>query len=78
MEECKQEVRKNPDNALAHYNLGDAYFKSGKYQKAIESYKQVIRIVPDFAKAHIFIGLAYLRFRYEQRGYKVIQKGNKH
>ncbi len=74
VEECKQEVRKNPDNALAHYNLGDAYRKSGMYEEAIESYKQVIRIVPDFAKAHIFIGLAYLALDMSKEAIKSFKK----
>ncbi len=74
LEDAKEEVRKNPDNALAHYNLGDAYFKSGKYQKAIKSYKQVIRIVPDFAKAHIFIGLAYSALDMSKEAIKSFKK----
>jgi tetratricopeptide (TPR) repeat protein len=46
IETYKQEVEKNPDDAMAHYNLGCAYHESGKYQEAIESFKQAIRIDP--------------------------------
>ncbi len=77
VEECKQEVRKNPDNALAHYNLGDAYFKSGKYQKAIESFKQAIRIDPDDAVVHYSLGLAYLDLKVMNSAfeeYKILDK----
>ena len=59
IEDAKEEVRKNPDDAEVHNNLGKAYFDSGKWKKAIESYKQVIRIDPDDAKAHANLGLAY-------------------
>jgi tetratricopeptide (TPR) repeat protein len=47
IEDAKEEVRKNPDDADAHFNLGNAYYKSGRYKEAIESYKQAIRIDPD-------------------------------
>ena len=59
LEDAKEEVRKNPDDAVAHYNLGDAYRKLGRYEEAIEPYKQAIRIDPDYAKAHYNLGNAY-------------------
>ena len=52
IEDAKEEVRKNPDDALAHFFLGVAYAESGKYEEAIESLKQAIRINPDDAQAH--------------------------
>ncbi len=42
LEDAKEEVRKNPDDADAHLNLGLAYYGSGNYKEAIESYKQAI------------------------------------
>ena len=51
-------IRRNPD-AMAHYNLGNAYGDSGKYQEAIESYKQALRIDPDYADAHFNLGYTY-------------------
>ncbi len=61
LEDAKEEVRKNPDDAEVHYNLGYAYGESGRYQEAIESYKQAIRIDPDHAEAHNNLGNAYLQ-----------------
>ena len=60
IEDAREEVRNNPDDAEAHYNLGIAYSKLGKYKEAIESFKQAIRINPDFADAHFNLGLAYV------------------
>ena len=40
IEDAKEEVRNNPDDADAHNRLGAAYFLSGKYEEAIESFKQ--------------------------------------
>ena len=59
IETYKQEVEKNPDDALAHYNLGVGYGESGMYEEAIESFKQAIRIDPDDAGAHFNLGEAY-------------------
>ena len=59
LEDAKEEVRNNPDDAIAHRNLGFAYDELGRYQEAIKSYKQAIRIDPDYAKAHYNLGLAY-------------------
>ena len=60
IEDAKEYVRKNPDDAVAHTGLGLAYDGLGKYEEAIKSYKQAIRIDPDFANAHYNLGLAYL------------------
>ena len=56
IEDAKEEVRKNPDDAWAHCYLGDAYYKLGKYKEAIESYKQAIRLGPDYADIHNCLG----------------------
>ena len=40
IEDAKEEVRNNPDDADAHYNLGNAYGELGRYEEAIEPFKQ--------------------------------------
>jgi tetratricopeptide (TPR) repeat protein len=59
IEDAKEEVRKYPDDAEAHFLLGYAYDELGKYKEAIKSYKQAIRIDPDYAEAHLELGIAY-------------------
>jgi S1-C subfamily serine protease len=59
LEEAKTEVKKNPDNAETHNNLGLCYTKLGKYDMAKEAFKQALRIMPDFAEAHYNLGVAY-------------------
>ncbi len=61
LEDAKEEVRKNPDDAMAHFKLGVAYGESGKYEEAIESHKQAIEIDPDFSEAHYNLGVAHTR-----------------
>ena len=52
LEDAKEDVRKYPNDADAHYNLGIAYNNLGQYQEAI-------RIKPDHARAHNNLGYAY-------------------
>jgi len=77
IEDAKEEVRKNPDDAEAHFNLGLAYGELGKHEEEIESYKQAIRISPDFAVAHFNLGCMYIILN--DRGsaigqYKILKK----
>ena len=55
----KEEVRKNPDDALAHNNLGVVYRKLGKNEEAIDSHKHAIRLDPDYVDAHYNLGVVY-------------------
>ncbi len=59
VEDAKEDVRNNPDDAEAHFGLGYAYNNTGKFKEEIESYKQAIRIDPDCAVAHFGLGNAY-------------------
>jgi tetratricopeptide (TPR) repeat protein len=60
MDAYKQAIRIKADYAEAHYNLGNVYIDSGKYQEAIGAFKQAIRIKPDYAEAHYNLGGAYI------------------
>jgi S1-C subfamily serine protease len=51
-------VRKNPNNADAHRDLGIAYLYSSHYHKAIASFKEAIRIKPEFSQ-YYHLGNAY-------------------
>ena len=74
LEDYKEEVRKNPDDALAHYHLGQAYLYAYKYEKAILSYKQAIRIDPDFAAAYHNLGISYRMTSSWKSGEKALEK----
>ena len=40
IEAYKQAIRKNPDDAQAHNNLGNAYVNSDMHKEAIEAYRR--------------------------------------
>ncbi len=46
--ELEESLSLNPDNALAHYHLGMAYYKLSKFDKAREHIRQALKIDPNF------------------------------
>jgi len=60
IEAYKQTIRINPDDAIAHCNLGFAYDQLGFHEDAREAYIQAIRIDPDYAEAHYRLGIDYV------------------
>jgi Flp pilus assembly protein TadD len=48
----------NPNNALAHNNLGYGLFKKGDGDGAITEYREALRLNPNYAEAHVNLGLA--------------------
>jgi protein O-mannosyl-transferase len=51
-------LRFTSNNHVAHNNLGDALYKHGHTDEAIEHYLQALQIRPDFVKAHNNLGVA--------------------
>jgi tetratricopeptide (TPR) repeat protein len=52
-------VKKSPDSAQAHHNLGFAYASQGQWDRAIAEYQTALRLYPDYVKAHHNLGFAY-------------------
>ena len=50
-------VALSPQDAEAHYNLGNTLRELGKLDKAEASYKQAIALKPDYAEAHSNLGV---------------------
>ncbi len=51
------------DNAIAHTNLAEAFFQSGRMDEAIEHAQKALQIDPRQAVAHSALGLAFLQKR---------------
>ncbi len=54
-------VRKSPDNAMPHTNLGAAYFNQNRLDEAISESLTALKIKPDYAAAHSTLGGAYIK-----------------
>ncbi len=52
-----------PMDAEAHNNLGQAYFKAGKYQEGLKDFKEAVRLKPDYSEAHFNLGVTYVALK---------------
>jgi tetratricopeptide (TPR) repeat protein len=52
-------VRKSPNSFLVHNNLGNAYYRQGRIDEALEEYRETLRLEPDYADAHNNLGIVY-------------------
>lgn len=52
-------VKKSPNKARGHNNLGYVYQSQGHIDRAVEHYRTAIRLYPTYLKAHINLGSAY-------------------
>src|SRR3990170_2183518 len=54
-------VRKSPEKARGHNNLGNAYSRQDRFEDAIQHYMTALRVKPDYTLAHINIGNVYYK-----------------
>ncbi len=59
VEECRESIRLDSTNHIAHYNLGYAYQRQGRLDQALVHYEIARRIDPNWARVHNNIGLVY-------------------
>jgi tetratricopeptide (TPR) repeat protein len=52
-------VKKVPDGATPHNNLGHAYESNGQLDKAIVHYRMAVKLKPDYVDAYTNLGNAY-------------------
>jgi Tfp pilus assembly protein PilF/uncharacterized protein (AIM24 family) len=52
-------LKKNPDSAILHANLGLILFKAGVLEEAERELSRAIEIKPDHARSHLYLGLLY-------------------
>ena len=58
LENAQEAVRQNPNDAKAHYNLGNALLSRGNTSEAISHYKKAIVLNPDYEDAHYNLKIA--------------------
>lgn len=52
-------IKKNPDDSLAHFDLGVLYARQALRDEALHEFQAAVRIDPGYAKAHHYAGLIY-------------------
>lgn len=63
---AKAAIRLRPNFPEAHYNLGNSYLNTERYDEAIVSFKEAIRLKPRYGKAYRLLGITY----YQQKRYE--------
>ncbi|MEH2267789.1 MAG: tetratricopeptide repeat protein [Nostoc sp.] len=58
-ENLRKFIKKFPEDAFGHFQLGNALFQQKKPEDAISSYREAIRLQPKYALAYNAIGMAY-------------------
>ena len=58
IESCREYVREFPDDYMAHFALGGAYYEAERYKEAIHAWKRSIELNPDYAPAYFYLGLS--------------------
>ena len=53
---CKKGLKVDPQNALSHFNMGNALWAAGNLEAAITSFKKALSIEPDYTEAHYSMG----------------------
>jgi TonB family protein len=56
---AKDGVQAKPNSADAHYNLGEAYTESYRYEEAIAAFKEAIRLKPKYEEAYVHLATLY-------------------
>ena len=65
----------NPDDALAHNNLGTVYFATGDKKKAEKAFKKAIGINEKIASFHVNLGTLYFEQKKFDKGMAEWRKG---
>jgi len=69
-----KETAQNPQNARAWTDLGNLYFDSSQFQKAIWAYKKSLEIQPDNANVLTDMGVMYRRLGQPQEAIKAFEE----
>ena len=71
-QEIIEKIKKNPENYLYHYHLGDIYLEMKYPAKAVNSFEQVVKLSPKNGKAHYQLAKAYGRINDTSRAIRHI------
>jgi tetratricopeptide (TPR) repeat protein/very-short-patch-repair endonuclease len=55
----REDIKLNPNNAKAHFYLGDAYYNQGRYYAAIGEFRETLSINTNFDGIHEMMGNTY-------------------
>lgn len=57
--EYKEAIKLDPDNAIAHKSLGSIYYRLTMLDESIQEFELAVKINPNFHIARYWLGLSY-------------------
>ena len=73
----KSLLKKNPECAMIHNNLGIVYLRTEKINKAINCFKRCIKFDKNYVDAYYHLGKAYLKIGENQKSILYLTKYTK-
>jgi len=70
----KIRIKRNPNNAMAHFYLGLAFGRLSRSNEAIEAYKGAIRIEPNDSDFYYNLGVSYIRLGNHKEAIKAFKQ----
>lgn len=70
-------INQNPYSYLAWYNLGQAYFSLGLYEKAAEAFEYVLLINEDYDMVYRDLGETFIRMEQYQKAIEIFEEALK-
>ena len=71
----ENKVKEEPENYELWFFLGNAYFESRDYEKAIKAYEKVLSLNPAFQSAYISLASTYARIGKKRKAKRIISEG---
>ena len=73
IDEYKQALSIDPDDAIIHNNIGIAYAGEGRFDKAMPAFRQALKIDPNYIGAHFNLGIVYAQKQMYKQAKKQFQ-----
>ena len=74
VEAYQKDLRSNPDQPQAQFELAEAYNKLGKAEEAIHALKEAVRMVPDDSDYFFELGSTHMKLTQYQEASSAFQK----
>ena len=70
----KAVVEASPDDELARFSLGNAYWGAGRYAEARDELQKATALKPDWMAAAILLGKCHMELGEKEKAKEVLQK----
>ncbi len=75
IEQLKEMLKKDPDNALGRYGLANEYYKSGNFSNSISELEKYFQIKEDEGAAYRLLAESYLNTGNKEKAIQAYKKG---